>query len=363
MAQSTKKESKIGAIIISLMIFLTSICIAYYVGLSQKKTLTQVLKGQANRTEIELVQSTKDLVTELNGMAKRWVNNGSTPESNWRSDAKDFITRTSGVSAIWWIEKELKTQWGESLDYSHRDKIKELLINPSFVETLTMVKEVYQPEISPVMDYDSHKILYIIIPVGQNQLFSGYFVIEVDIQVFIDEILGNPVLTGFYTQALANNGLVYSNGPALTEGTVFESFPLNLDTDNEGWEFKVYATEAASVLLLQPLFYFIIGIGLVISLLFLLTLLSKLKAKNQSAELSRQISETEKVQFELEYLANHDTLTHLPNRHYITNFIEKKVKQGLINNNHFTILFIDFFKTGWFDIGFDTFLFIDRIIN
>ncbi len=338
---SIKKESKVGAFSISLIVFLTSLFVSQYVNNLQENALSQILDGQVKRTEVKLNHHVRSLIAELNGMTKRWVNNQRTLETNWRADARDFIARTKGASSLWWIDKDKNYQWGESKDYNHNNIISNLLSDPDIIETLTTVSEGLNPEFSKVYEFENSRWIYIFLPIGQNQLFDGYLILEVNIKEFIDEILGDPQLAGFYTQATANDEVVYANGLNLEAIPYYDLFALSLDSDDDGWEFRVYPTEEATVMILSPLPYFIMGAGTLISLLFLLTLLSRLRARNQSLELTKQISETEKVQFELEYLANHDTLTHLPNRHYITGFIERKVKLGLANKQNFTILFID----------------------
>lgn len=338
---SIKKESKIGAFTISFLVLLTSLFTSHYVSKAQESALNQILSGQIKRTDLVIKNSARQLLAELNGMTKRWVNNNKTPENNWRADARDFIARIKGVSSIWWVDKNTVYQWGESQNYNHNNKITKLLQDPEIIEIIETVKIGLNPEFSSDREIDDSRWIYIFLPVGQNQLFDGYFIMEVNIKEFMDEILGDPQLSGFYTLATSGKNVVYSNGENLQSIPHYDSIMISLDSDNAGWEFRVYPTETATEMILSPLSYFIIGAGSIIAVLFLLTLLSRLKAKNQSLELSKQISETEKVQFELEYLANHDTLTHLPNRHYITGFIERKVKQGLANKQNFTILFID----------------------
>lgn len=320
---------------------MAAICIAVYVQNSQTTVMNQILKGQANRTELKLLKNTRDLVADLNGMAKRWLNDKRTAENNWRADAQDLIHRLGGVDTIWWIDKNFKNQWVESIRYDHYEKINDLLEDQSMLYSLQKAKELGVAEFSPSYSVNNHTILYIIQPIGKEQQFDGFLAIEVHVSQFMDEILGNPLRTGFYTKAYSAKDVVYHNGPDLTAQSYLEYFELNLDADEAGWIFKVYPTEASLKMMISPLPYFIGIAGSIISVLFLMTLLSRLKAKNQSAELTRQISETEKVQFELEYLANHDTLTHLPNRHYITSFIKQKVQQGVLNHQEFTILFID----------------------
>jgi len=338
---TVKKASKVGAFTISIIVLFASLLISHYVNKTQENALKQMLSGQIKRTDLKIKSSTRQLIAELNGMTKRWVNNNKTLENNWRADARDFISRIKGVSSIWWVDKNNVYQWGESQDYRHNNKIIKLLQDPEIIEIIETVKTGLSPEFSGVHTADEMQWIYIFLPIGQNQLFDGYFVMEVNIKMFIDEIIGDPQLSGYYTEATADERVVYSNGENLKSIPYFDTTVLSLDSDDDGWEFKVYPTESVAEIILPPLSYFIIGSGSIISLLFLLTLLSRLKAKNQSLELTKQISETEKVQFELEYLANHDTLTHLPNRHYITGFIERKVKQGLASNQNFTILFID----------------------
>jgi diguanylate cyclase (GGDEF)-like protein len=330
-----------GAYAMSLAVLLCAVLIAFYVRNTQEKTLQAILEGQAKRTQLNLTQSTEDVIGELYAMSKRWVNNQRTEESNWRADAKDFITRLTGISTLWWIDADKQFQWGESTQANHTEKVKALLKKPEFKEILSTIKQKFMPEISSTYDYEDGKWLYIFVPIGSGLNYDGSFVIELNISSFIDDQLGNPMTSGFYTEATAKDQIVYSNMKQQDSHAYFATVTMNLDTDEDGWNFNVYPVAETLQTILSPLPFFIVGAGLIISILFLIALLSRLKARNQSAELSRQISETEKVQFELEYLANHDTLTHLPNRHYINSFIQKKVKQGLVNHQKFTLLFID----------------------
>lgn len=338
---TSKKESLTAAIIISLMLFFAALFIAYYVHRSQHDVLSQILKTQADSTQDKLLKSTQDLMADLNGMAKRWQNNQGTSEPNWRADAQDFISRIKGVDTIWWINDVFKNRWFESIQYDHLRKINELLTDEQMLDILQRSKDTGLPEFSPAFVLEGEKVIYIIQPIGSGAGFDGFLAIEVHVSEFIDEILGDPLRSGYYTKTYSSKESVYSNGPELSASSHQEHFTMNMDSDEEGWLFKVYPTEASLDLIISPLPYFIATTGTIIAVLFLLTLMSKLKANNQSFELSRQISEREKAQFELEYLANHDTLTHLPNRHYITNFIKNKVKQGGINKQMFTLLFID----------------------
>jgi diguanylate cyclase (GGDEF)-like protein len=338
---TSKKESLTAAIIISLMLFFAALFIAYYVHRSQDDVLSQILKTQADSTQDKLLKSTQALMADLNGMAKRWQNNQGTSEANWRADAQDFISRIKGVDTIWWIDDAFDNRWVEAIQYDHFRKINELLTDDQMLEILQRSRDTGAPEFSPAFDLEGEKVIYIIQPIGMGDDFDGFLAIEVHVSEFIDEILGDPLRSGFYTKTYSSKESVYSNGPELSASSHLEHFIMNMDSDEEGWIFKVYPTEASLDLIISPLPYFIATTGTIIAVLFLLTLMSKLKANNQSFELSRQISEREKAQFELEYLANHDTLTHLPNRHYITNFIKNKVKQGAINKQQFTLLFID----------------------
>lgn len=325
----------------SLVLFLVSLAIALYVHYSQMDVLQQLLKGQADRTQLKIVDSTQDLLADMQSMTKRWVNDNGTSEHNWRADAKDFIKRIDGVDGIWWIDAELMNQWNETYDSKHVNRGLELLEDPEVVLKLIKAKENNTAEISKAYTYDGENVVFIFQPIGQGENHDGFIGIEVHVKEFIDDLLGDPLSSGYYTKAYANKEVIFANGPELQSGSYLEHFELNLDADQQGWVFKVYPTENALNMIISPLPYFIAVAGTIISLLFMLTLWSKQKAKNQSKVLANEISEREKVQFELEYLANHDTLTHLPNRHYITNFIEKRVKLSQANNQQFTILFID----------------------
>ncbi|WP_223789077.1 putative bifunctional diguanylate cyclase/phosphodiesterase [Marinicella meishanensis] len=336
-----QKQSNIGTVFIALILFGLSIAIAFYVQHQQYGVLQQILKGQAERTEKRLIQSTFDLMADLKAMSKRWVKDNNTPEANWRSDANDFIERIEGVDSIWWVDADFNSQWSEGYLQNHSSRSTEVLQDEDVVLKLIRSKENFQPEITHTFFYDDGHVVYIFQPIGQGQNFAGFLGIEVHVKEFIDHLLGDPANSGHYTKAYSSQDVVFQNGPTLTDDSYLEFFELNLDSDSNGWVFKVYPTESSLALIISPMPYFIAGAGSLISLLFMLTLMSRQKAQNKSAQLANEISEKEKVQFELEYLANHDTLTHLPNRHYITNFIEKRVKFSQTSQQKFTILFID----------------------
>ncbi len=339
--QQLPQQSKFGTAFISLVLFGLSMAIAFYVHYSQIDVLNQILKGQANRTEAKIMQSTQSLLADLNAMSERWVNNNRTEESNWRADASDFITRIEGVDSIWWLDKDFQTQWSESNHEMHHNLGAEIVKDNDVLLKLIAARDTHQPEISKTYKLDEENVVFIFQPIGTGDQYDGFLGIEVHVKEFINSLLGDPISTGYYTKAYSETDVVFLNGPKLEDNTYLEYFELNLDSDNNGWIFKVYPTEASLALIVSPMPYFIAVAGAIIALLFMLTLLSKQKAKNQTAKLANEISEKEKVQFELEYLANHDTLTHLPNRHYITNFIEKRVKFSKNSQQKFTILFID----------------------
>jgi len=327
--------------LIAFGIVLLTVLIAYYVSQSQKEILHQILKGQAERTKVKLINSTTDLMGDLKAMSDRWVNDGGTSEKNWRSDAKNFIARVDGVNGVWWINDKFECHWIESGEVNTEPLCQQLMVDSDTVLRLINARENQAAEISKIYEHSGVKTAYIFQPLTGGQNFDGYITAAVDVKTFVDYVLGDPLRAGFYTKAYAQKQVVYANGPELTDHSYLESFELNLDDDNQAWIFKVYPTEATLGMIISAL-PFIIGIaGAIIALLFMLTLLSKQKAKNQTAMLANEISEKEKVQFELEYLANHDTLTHLPNRHYITNFIENRVRYSKTSQQKFTILFID----------------------
>lgn len=339
--RQTQKQSNLGTVFIALILFGLSIAIAFYVHHQQIGVLQQILKGQAERTEQRLIRSTFDLMADLKAMSKRWVKDNNTSEANWRSDAQDFIDRIQGVDSIWWVDQELNSRWSEGNVQNHSERGGAVLQDEDVVLKLIRAKENFEAEITHTFFYEDGHVVYIFQPIGQGQNFAGFLGIEVHVKEFIDHQLGNPDNSGYYTKAYSAQNVVFQNGPALTDSSYLEFFELNLDSDSDGWVFKVYPTESSLALIISPMPYFIAVAGSIISLLFMLALLSRQKAQNKTAQLANEISEKEKVQFELEYLANHDTLTHLPNRHYITNFIEKRVKFSQTSQQKFTILFID----------------------
>ncbi len=336
-----KKQSKVNALLISLVIVVLSVLIALYVHNDQKKVLDQILAGHSDRTKVKLVNSVKDVMADLRSMSKRWINNHKTSEANWRADAVDFIQRTVGVGSMWLIDEHLNCLWLEVETDTNRLRCQEILAGSEQMLGLINARVTHVADFSAVHDVDNIKTIYLFEPIGKGDDFNGFIAIEIKIQQFIDYIEGDPINSGYYTKAYANHQVVFSNGPELTNQSYLDAFELNMDADQGSWVFKIYPTEITLGLIITNLPYFIAITGFIIALLFMLTLWSKQKAKFESKLLANEISEKEKIQFELEYLANHDTLTHLPNRHYITNFIENRVKYSEHNQQHFTILFID----------------------
>jgi len=328
--------------LIALVIAAIAVSIALYVANSQKKILQQILAGHGDRTKVKLFNNVTDLVADMHAMSKRWINDEGTTEFKWRADAADFIRRIKGVNSMWLVDKKLDCLWVVASSSRTEQQCQQLMNDSNHLLKLKVSKQTHKAEFTPALTVDGEQVVYIFQPIGENKLFDGFIAVEVKIQMFIDYVLGDPVSSGYYTKAYGNELMVYNNGPKLNEESYLHVFELGMGVDQQNpWTFKVYPTEITLRLIITTLPYFISIAGGAIVLLFTLVLWSKQQAKYESNRLATEISEKEKVQFELEYLANHDTLTHLPNRHYITNFIEARVKLSKQNKKKFTILFID----------------------
>ncbi len=332
-------QSKSGAAFMSVGILVIALAIAVYVQHSQKQVLKQILSGHAEWTKVKLVSSTQKLLSDLNSMSERWVS--SQTEQDWRLNAKDFLTRTYGVNHFGWVDSDFKVQWSEPESHNEKQMLSQITKDDQVMTKLVKAREMGNAEISKPYTIDQNKVVYLFQPVGSDESFNGFYVGQVQVDEFIDDILGDPETVGFYTKAYSKKEVVFANGPDLSDDSHLEYFEVNMDSDEDGWLFKVYPTSNSLNLIITSLPYFIAVAGAIIAFLFMLTLRSKQKAKNESYKLANEISEKEKIQFELEYLANHDTLTHLPNRHYITNFIESRVKHSKTSSQKFTVLFID----------------------
>lgn len=327
----------ITAIILSLAVVL----VAYLIRQSQINTMNQILKGQSDRTRSQIIYNAQELTSDLASMVNRWLVNEGTPEINWRSDARNFIERTPGVNEIWWIDETLTVRWSESLE-PHHIEIQTILNQPDMDVKLSMAQRDNLPEYSRVLTTeDGHNIIFILMSINFEQHFDGFFAIEIYIKDFINRIIDDPLNTGFYTKAYAGNEVVYVNGPELTQDSYLEYFELNLDADTDGWIFKVYPTETLMSSILSPLPYVVFAGGFIIVIMLFLTLLSRYKAKQQSLQLGSEIKRRQKIQEKLSYLANHDALTHLPNRHYITQYIEHYIADQNKAATPFSLLFID----------------------
>ncbi|MCX7554669.1 bifunctional diguanylate cyclase/phosphodiesterase [Marinicella sp. S1101] len=325
----------------SLSLLLIAIVIAVYVHRSQDKVLDQILKGQAESTEIKVVNSTLDLFSDIKATSARCTAEMSDNQPLWRLNAKDFLARTVGAEYFWLIDSEYEIVWSEPRDSAHQKQINEIISDPDIILKLVQTRESGQAEISQTYSFKDQVIVYIFQPIGDADSFNGFYVIGVLVDKYLDNILGDPVTVGHYTKVYSGKDVVYANGPDLDDYSQLEYFELNMDTDSDSWLFKVYPTNSSLDLIISPMPYFIAFAGAIIALLFMLTLRSQQKAKKESLKLANEISEKEKIQFELEYLANHDTLTHLPNRHYITNFIKARVNYSKTSKQQFTVLFID----------------------
>jgi len=326
------------AILVTLVISV----IAYQIRQSQIATMDQILKGQSERTKSQIIYKTQELTDDLSAMVNRWLVDEGTPEHKWRSDARNFIERITGVNEIWWIDANQQVIWSEGLGELHHIEIAGLIQQTRIQEELKQARRENQPEFSPLLSTDDgHKIVFIIMPIQNADHFDGYFVLEIYLKPFVDRILDDPINTGFYTKVYTAKEVAYSNGPELTQDSHLEYFEINLDADDESWLFKVYPTETVLYTILSPLPYVIFVGGIILGVLFLVTLLSRRKAKQQSHQLSREIEKKELVQEKLSYLANHDALTHLPNRHYLTQYIEQHINADKNLEKPFSLLFID----------------------
>lgn len=326
----------------AILVALAISVIAYQIRQSQNNTMAQILKGQSERTKSQIIYKAQELTDDLNAMVNRWMVDQGTPEYKWRSDARNFIDRIIGVNEIWWIDANQQVIWSESLGQLHHIEIKKILQQPRMQEELKQARRDNKPEYSPILTTDDgQNIILIFMPIQNADYFGGYFAIEIYLKPFIDRILDDPINTGFYTKAYADKAVAYKNGPELTQDSHLMFFEMNMDADDASWLFKVYPTETVLYTILSPLPYVVFIGGIILGLLFLMVLLSRRRAKRQSLQLSLEIEQKERVQEKLSYLANHDALTHLPNRHYLTQFIEQHINADKNLKKPFSLLFID----------------------
>lgn len=335
-------QSYVVAWSLAVLLLLAVTLISVQIRQTQINTLNQILKGQSDRTRSQIIYNAQELTSDLASMVNRWLVDGATPERNWRSDARNFIGRTAGVNEIWWIDNNLDVRWSESLEDLHHVEIDTILSLPGMDKKLQLARQDNLPEYSQVINsQDGHNIIFILMPIVFDDRFDGFFAIEIYIDRFVDRIIDDPRNTGFYTKAYAGQEVVFANGPELTQHSYLEYFELNLDADTSGWVFKVYPTHTLMTTILSPLPYVVFSGGFIIVAMLLVTLLSRQKAKYQSMQLSSEVKRREKIQEKLSYLANHDALTHLPNRHYITQYIEGYLANPKKANTPFSLLFID----------------------
>lgn len=344
------KNSKITVIITALVFFSISIAVAIIIHHSQKAFLNRALNVSSKNLETTIFNKTQTIVKSIERMAARWeFDSGSGfSEDFWRADARNYIENIAGIVSMMWIDDSGIIQWVESIDPKLApDEGIDLMQNLQIMGPVPLPKINRKPEFSTVTPLTKNSYaIHVLFPTWKNSQFEGYIGVRFDTQILISDMIDSGERSGFVTEAFADGFQVYKGSGDFDRNGPSVSFSTNMDDDEDGWNFRVFPVLEVLTLFKTPLPIIVAVAGSLIALLLLMTMNSRLRAKNNNVLLAKEIKKRKQIESKLDYMTQHDALTHLPNRNYLKIYLDNKIKESHMSQQKIAVMFlnIDDFK-------------------
>lgn len=342
------RDSKSSAVIVSTIFIVISLVVSFIIHVSQKTFFHRALDVSAENMETMIIKNTFTVIDAVKRMGQRWQIRSGINESYWRDDAKHYLNDIDGVDVMMWIDAQGTLQWVEGVEGKPIPEAGfDFAGHGGLKKKMQLAKDNKLPEFTQVTkDLEGTFAIHVLNPIWKNGQFDGFIGIRINIYTFLTGMLGEGDNRGFLLHAKANDYLVFSETGDMDLDVPSKTFVLNLDADNDGWEFTVYPTREVLALFQSPLPYIVAIAGILIALLFFVTMSSRIKAKTNAKLLHKAIRQRQEVESKLAHMAKHDALTHLPNRSYLNIYLENKIKECELKDRKIAVLFlnIDDFK-------------------
>lgn len=342
------KDSRTAAILISVVFVVVVFIASFFFHSAQKTYLDRAIDVSAQNIENTLAKKTYDILDSIGRMGDRWNNHDGTDELLWRADAHQYVTDIDGVDVLMWVDSTGVLQWAESREsVVTPEKGFNFFNHGQLKEKMLLSRESKLPEFSKITKLPGNNYaIHVFHPIWNKHNFDGFIGARLDIDVLLSSMVQPSGSSGFVLEAKAKEIQVFlAQGSHDTDGPQ-KTFHMNMDADNEGWDFTVYPTSEVLSLFQSPLPVIMAFSGFLIGILFFLTMNSRIKAKANARLLAKEMKRSQQMESQIRHMSQHDALTHLPNRSYLNIYLENKIKECEASGQKIAVLYlnIDDFK-------------------
>ena len=298
------------------------------------------------------------LLSSFERMGLRWREADRTDEFSWRADAQAFLRHRPEIEALVWMDSRFVVQRFEGQGILQYRLNQAHDISPQRKQLLAQSSITGEMEFSPLVALEDGALgIEIYAPIQRRDgSFDGFLLMLIRVDVLLQEISQPDFDAGYYAMAIAAGEVAFSNygngqGAFNLESLQYlpsSSFALNLDNDDEGWDFHIWMRPGAVPIThtFLPELVLLAGFALAALVVLVLSLLrTTMNRENILSQLNdkleKQIAERRSVEAQLRKLANFDELTGLPNRHNMQETLRRWVKNAERSDNCFYLLFID----------------------
>ncbi len=353
--QSVNHRIPRWALLVGLLVLLTGVFASWTLHRLQLETEQVAVKRYLDRVSefvrSDILTSTMEHAQAQSRMALRLGQNSLVDEPGWRLEASAFQSHYPYYRGLAVVDTDFRVLWLEHngpvelaeneivvVDPLYRQRLREALDTGELVVTRTAWLPDRQPGIfffQPILQDDQplgYLLAVMVVPQAIDRMLPVFYRDDVVIQV---------VSRGMEVFPLAETAQPPRIGPQ-------SRFVLDADDDGVGFEFLVHLSPTAIDQLTTPLPFFVLGMGVLLSILLAIGGVLAISAGRQAhvlaeanQRLTAEVRDREQAERELEYLAIHDPLTGLPNRTGITRHLERTLDGFDPARAQLGVLFLD----------------------
>ncbi|GMR08524.1 MAG: hypothetical protein BMS9Abin26_1529 [Gammaproteobacteria bacterium] len=269
-----------------------------------REHIMQIIAEQAVSLSAEITSAINSQVLAVDRMARRWEQQGGTPQGSWKADAAHYLEDNPGLQAMSWVDPSMVVRWIEPLQGNEAARDLYLAFEPRRTQALQSAR--LERVITATRNIElvqGGRAIIVYAPLYIDDRFDGFIG-----GVFLLHKLLTPIVVRLASQDYAlelfeGNEEIYRRvGP----GAVYEpgmgrkqTFTIvNLD-----WRLQLQPSQALLASLTSPLPLIALIVGLLLALLMSLTMHFGHAARRRAntmvtlnRELADEISERQRVE-------------------------------------------------------------------
>lgn len=268
----------------------------------REDNLRNTIYLETQNTRDIIVANIKERAFAIERMTERWNKRGGIPQSEWESDAANFVDDFQNVQTIAWIDKSYRVRWLIPLRGNEKALNADLSVEEYSHATLDQVREQRSMKLTKAINLAQGKGIIVAAPVFRNSEFDGFIVGTLQLQTMIDRALASKNIQGLDIMLYEGAEEIYRSGNT-NSGLMLWAQEIPLSFYDVNWRVQIIPQQRFMDRSNSKLPKIVLIIGLFITALFALTTYLAQHARNRAVEAERINKQLTKADKQLRYAA------------------------------------------------------------